>query len=150
VQAVLAQGAPFTLRASGSSMFPFIRDGDLVTLSPAQGWTPRRGDVVAFVGQAGRALLIHRIVGEQGERYLLKGDATSGVDGWVCSEQILGFVSRVDRGGKRVHLGLGREKSWIAWLTLRRLPFPRLLPVWTVVRRTLRAGSRKQRTERTE
>ena len=49
LQATLAEGAPFTFRARGSSMHPFIKDGDVITVSPLGEDSPGLGDVVAFV-----------------------------------------------------------------------------------------------------
>ena len=44
----LARGAPFRFTATGSSMIPFVRDGDEITVSPLGGAAPRIGDVVAL------------------------------------------------------------------------------------------------------
>src|SRR3972149_2843356 len=58
---------------SGSSMQPGFGAGDLVMLRPAGGY--QIGDVVAYRdGQLG-ALILHRIVGQDGPGYVLKGDS---------------------------------------------------------------------------
>ena len=49
LQTAMAKGAPFSFRARGSSMHPFIRDGDVITVSPLGEGSPGLGDVVAFV-----------------------------------------------------------------------------------------------------
>lgn len=48
LKGVLEMGAAFRFRANGASMTPFIKQGDLVTLSPYSGSAPRLGDVAAF------------------------------------------------------------------------------------------------------
>ena len=128
LQAVLARGAPFRFRAMGPSMFPFIRDGDVVTVAPLKGIRLRRGDVVACVPPRLDALVIHRVVARRGQSYLVKGDATSEADGLVHEADILGRVMRVERRGSEVRLGLGVERHLIAILArsglLVRMVFP--------------------------
>lgn len=117
LRAVLGEGVPFTFRAKGFSMSPFIRDGDLVTVSPLQDALPRLGDIVAFVGPGGERLIIHRVVGTRGDFHLLRGDATSEVDGLVREGDILGRVTQVERDGQEIRLGLGPERFLIAIMT---------------------------------
>jgi hypothetical protein len=117
LRAVLGKGVPFTFRAKGLSMSPFIRDGDVVTVSPLQDAMPRLGDVLAFVGPGGERLVIHRVVGGGCDSYLVRGDATSEVDGLVREGDILGRVTGVERDGQEIRLGLGPERLLIAILT---------------------------------
>ena len=49
MRAVLAKGVPFRFCARGWSMAPFIRDGDVITVSPLRQSLPGVGEVVAFV-----------------------------------------------------------------------------------------------------
>jgi hypothetical protein len=116
LQAVLARGAPFRFRAKGPSMFPFIRDGDVVTVAPLKGIRLRRGDVVACVPPRRDTLVIHRVVARRGQSYLVKGDATSEADGLVQEADILGRVMSVERRGSEVRLGFGLERQLIAML----------------------------------
>lgn len=126
LQAVLARGAPFRFRASGPSMFPFIRDGDVVTVAPLQGTRPHWGEVVACIRPGQDRLVIHRVVGRRGNSYLVKGDAASGVDGLVQELDILGRVIRIERRGAEVRIGLGPERYVIAILVRSGL-FPRVI-----------------------
>jgi hypothetical protein len=141
LRSVLGQGLPFSFRATGASMSPFIRDGDKVTLSPLQGHTPRRGDVVACVGPGGQRLIVHRVVGKRGDSYLVKGDAASRVDGLVPREGILGCVTKVERDGKQVSIGLGPERFLLGDLTRSRFLMSLLLPVRWLVRRIMRKSA---------
>ena len=136
VRTVLDQGAPFTFQAGGSSMFPFIRDGDAVTVSPPQ-QEIGIGDVVAVIQPGGGRLVVHRVLARRGDAFFTKGDAATEGDGWMPREQMVGKVTRLQRKGIDVRCGLGPERRLIAALSQRRLPFPLLLPLWRRVRACL-------------
>src|SRR5512142_2476662 len=74
LRAVLARNVPFRFRARGSSMHPFLRDGDQVTVSPATGALFHSGDVVAFVDPAVGRLIVHRIIAVSRGEFLMQGD----------------------------------------------------------------------------
>jgi signal peptidase I len=124
LQATLGEGAPFRFRARGFSMDPFIRDGDVITVSPLGENSPGMGDVVAFVQREIEKLLIHRVIRIKANAYFMKGDNTKGVDSSVPPANVLGLVTRVERGRKRVFIGLGPERYLIALLTRRGLTIP--------------------------
>jgi len=119
LRAVLEKGAACRFRVKGSSMRPFIREGDIVTISPD--FRPRRclGQAVAFVHTVTRKLLIHRVVAKEGCSFVLKGDNCAEADVPVAEESILGRVSRVERSGRWLVLGLGPERHIIAWISRR-------------------------------
>jgi hypothetical protein len=116
---VLRKGAPFTFRAGGFSMSPFIKDGDDITLFPLNGISPGLGDVVAFIHKGNGMPFIHRVVGKKGNAYLLKGDNATETDGFIPESDILGCVRMVERKGLRVFFGLGPERFLIAYLNRR-------------------------------
>ncbi len=115
-------------------MHPFIRDGDVLTVSPCRGKRPRPGDVVAFRHPASQKLVIHRLIARLGNSCLIRGDGASQADGLTPWENVIGAVSRVERGGRPVRLGLGPERRLIAWLSRRDLLQPLLHRVWQVRR----------------
>jgi len=117
LQATLAKGVPFRFRARGFSMDPFIRDGDVITVSPLGEDSPGLGDVVAFVQREIEKLFIHRVIRIKENSYFIKGDNTRGVGSPVPPANVLGLVTRVERGRKRVFIGLGPERFLIALLT---------------------------------
>jgi hypothetical protein len=119
LQDVLRKGVPFTFRAKGSSMSPFIKDGDDLTLFPLNGISPGLGDVVAFIHKGNGMPFVHRVVGEKGNTYLLKGDNATETDGLISESDILGCVRMVERRGLRVFFGLGPERFLIAYLNRR-------------------------------
>lgn len=130
VRAVLDKGALFRFRAKGFSMSPFIEDGDVLTLTSLAGTSPRCGDVVAFRRPQTGKLIIHRVVEKRGTSYLIRGDNSPEGDGLVPKANILGYVTKVERDGKKVFLGLGPERFLIAFLIRRGVCFRLLLLVW--------------------
>ena len=118
MQAVLAKGVPFRFCARGWSMVPFIRDGDVITVSPLQDDLPGTGEVVAFVRPGAGNLVVHRIVARCNAAVCIQGDNGMGYsDGIIPQENLLGRVTRVERQGRSIWLGLGPERFIIAWLS---------------------------------
>jgi hypothetical protein len=127
MRAVLARGVPFRFCARGWSMAPFIRDGDVITVSPLLA-RPGVGEVVAFVRPGAGNLVVHRVVGRRGLAVLIQGDSAPELpDGLVPRDNLLGRVTRIERQGRDVWLGLGAERYAIAWLSRSR----RLVPLGT-------------------
>lgn len=118
LRAVLARGVPFRFRARGWSMAPFIRDGDVITVSPLRNAPPRVGEVVAFARPGAGNLVVHRVVARCGAGSLVAGDGVEQfTDGVIPAQNLLGRVTRVERNGHDVWLGLGPERIVIAWLS---------------------------------
>jgi len=130
---VLARGKVFRFRAKGSSMSPFILNGDLISISPLFNTPPAIGEVVAFVDTGWGKLVVHRIVSKTKAGYLIKGDnQIESTDGIIPLENILGRLTAVEREGKGIRLGFGPEKSLIAFLSRKALLKPflsRLAPL---------------------
>ena len=132
------KGLSCKFQAKGHSMSPFIKDGDAITVSPKIGCSPRFGDVVAFIHPRTEKLFIHRVVWKKRDAYIVKGENTLESDGLIKKENILGVVTKVERKGKKVFLGLGPERFLIALLTRKNLLLPVLLPVWRIFRPAVR------------
>lgn len=119
MQAVHAKGRPFRFSAGGHSMAPFIRNGDVISVSPL--FPPRlpgRGDVVAFLHPETKLLCVHRVLSGSGDTFLLQGDNLPGrSDGMISREAIIGRVTHVERRGRSVRLGLGPERLLLAILS---------------------------------
>ena len=131
---ILGKDAECRFQAKGHSMSPFIKDGDVVTISPLSGSSPRLGDVVAFNHPEAGKLVIHRIVREKGDFYLVRGENAFEADGYIEKRDILGFVTRVERKGRRVLTGLGPERLLIAFLSRSGFLLPLRHLVWKMVR----------------
>jgi hypothetical protein len=117
LRAVLAKGKPFRFRVMGFSMSPFIKDGDVVTVSPLVGRKPGTGEIVAFLRPGTDKVAIHRIVRKKSGWFFLRGDNTYSVDGVLPLDRILGAVSGVERNGRKVHGSVGRWSPAVALLS---------------------------------
>lgn len=118
MQAVHAKGLPFRFNAGGHSMAPFIRDGDVITVSPLAADAPGPGEVAAFVHPETQRLCLHRVLSVSKGRFLIQGDnLPEKPDGMIPREALVGRVTRVERAGRRVRLGLGPERLLIAYLS---------------------------------
>ncbi len=104
MRSVLGKGKPFRFEARGTSMHPFIRDGDRVTVAPFAGREPRPGDIVAFADPGTDGVRVHRVVGAAAGRFVLKGDYDLRADK-VGRDAILGLVVRLERGDRDRPLG---------------------------------------------
>jgi signal peptidase I len=140
LKAVMARNRPFRFRAGGSSMAPFIKDGDVVTLSPLRERRLRPGDPVAFCSNETGMLIVHRIVRKRPEGFLVRGDNAAHPDGTVPAADILGWVTRIERRGRKVRLGRSPERRAVAFLS--RIGI--LRPLVFRARRLLRRGNDKR------
>jgi signal peptidase I len=97
--------------ADGTSMVPTLRTGDLVILHRAEAYSP--GDLVAYRSRSLDRIVIHRIVGVDGGRFVMRGDANTWEDPDHPTEaEIL--------GERWITIpGAGRLLGWIhrPWLT---------------------------------
>ncbi len=126
---VLGRGLPFRFRAHGWSMAPFIKDRDVITIAPYTVKLPRVGDIVAYVRPESEKVVVHRIIGTRKGLSILQGD--NGLDvpeELIPAGNILGRVTRIERNGHDIWIGLGPERFMIAWLSRSRLINP--LSAW--------------------
>lgn len=142
VKDILSKGAECRFQAKGHSMSPFIKDGDIVTISPLTNSSPGLGDVVAFNHPENEKLIIHRVVEKRNNDYYVRGDNLLETDGLVQAKDILGYVNKVERDGKNVRVGLGPERFLIAFLTGKGLFISFVLPIWRVVPPIIKRGVR--------
>lgn len=106
----LNKGASLRFRVKGWSMFPFIRNGDIVTVISQDNGTFPVGAVVAVaLGPSGK-LLIHRIVDKHQDMYLIKGDNLFYSDGFAAGKDILGIITMVERPDKKIITGSKIER----------------------------------------
>lgn len=134
LSAVLLKGSSMRFLAKGFSMAPFILDGDVITLSPFREKSPGVGVVVAFFNPRFEKIMVHRIVGKKGNSFLIRGDNSPGLDGWIEREHIFGRVIKVERGGKKIFLGAGYGNRAIAFLSRWGLLVPLIYPLRKIYR----------------
>jgi signal peptidase I len=102
------------LRVSGTSMLPVMRPGDLLTVESAEIADISRGEIVVFTLN-GR-LVCHRVTekftdnaGDSCEpifttRLVTRGDRMRRNDPLVSGSELLGRVTQIERGNRRVRI----------------------------------------------
>jgi len=104
-------------RALGSSMNPWIRHGDILTVRRVDAAKIRRGQVVFY--RSGGSFLAHRVVGkvqQQNELLLVtRGDAVPSPDAPLAASHVLGRVIRIERGGRGINLESPAREA-LGWL----------------------------------
>ena len=116
-RSLFGEGISLRLRVGDTIMSPFIKPGDLVVLSPLGTRKPSIGDVVMFVRPRTQKIFIQRMIKKAMNSYLVKGDGAQEAMGIVPMANVLGLVTRVERGGRRILFGLGPERVLIALLS---------------------------------
>lgn len=101
IEEKLESGGSVTFEPRGVSMLPLIRQGkDSVTISALKE-KPKKGDVIFYRRADGRFVL-HRIVGEDSQGYILCGDNQCLLEHGVTADCIIGIMTEVIRDGKSV------------------------------------------------
>lgn len=103
------------LPAQGDSMYPALRDGDLVTLRPIPLLDRLHvGDIVLY-RRADSVLVLHRILNKTGSELVLNGDNCTYFE-YPTQEQLIGILESYQRDGQE--------------LAPRRLPYQFYLWLW--------------------
>ena len=121
LDALLSRGAPARFQARGFSMYPCIRDLDVVTVSPLPGRSLRAGDIIAFRQPASGSLVLHRILRAEPDGFLVRGDNLATPDGLVPPADVLGLVTLAERRGAVVYRAAAGDASPTAILLILRL-----------------------------
>ena len=100
--------------ASGYSMFPFLRKGDILTIEPVPMETIKRGDVVVFESE--EKWIAHRVIkirsNARGLEFLLRGDSCIEFDPAVDKENYIGSVKVFTRKNSKKVLSSGVLNAW--------------------------------------
>lgn len=128
-ETTLQRGAHARLTVSGSSMLPFMRQGDVVELAPVAAM-PQNGALVLLRRDEGTYVL-HRVVRVSTDRFWLLGDAQTVCEGPFTQRHIVANIVAAWRGGTAIVL---RPPTWRLWYWLRPLR-PALLRWGARVRR---------------
>ncbi len=93
---------PVRIQLNGYSMNPLIRGyRDYVTVIPIQDQL-QNGDIVMFCEPGTERYVIHRIWDQNAEKILTWGDNCLYPDGWLSADAILGKISLIERGKRRI------------------------------------------------
>ena len=136
LQAALAKRVSFRFRAKGFSMSPFIKNDDVITISPLNKSSIIFGKSVAFIQPEKKKLTIHRVIGRNKNSCFTKGDNAFEIDGLVPLKNILGTVSKIERRHRKVFIGLGLSRFVIAFLSRMKILFF-ILCIWRIIRKSL-------------
>ena len=104
ILSVLESGNSVELQATGCSMFPSLRHGDMVIINPIKtGDLPESGNIVVF--KTNNGLVMHRMVksaaDNNGEQIIItRGDCQKENDIPVQLKQIIGVAVKYKRSGK--------------------------------------------------
>lgn len=92
---ILRSGGAFSFRANGSSMYPFLPNGTILTVIPVHSHDLGVGDIVLY--RIADRLIVHRIVNRAtfGNRtfFGIRGDNCTGSPHRVTGSDVLGLVS---------------------------------------------------------
>jgi len=112
-EAGLQEAGHLWLRVQGASMLPFLQEGDRLLLLPLSDGEPRMGDLLVFV--QGEHLVVHRLLGRDGDRLCLAGDALGQADPSVDRDALLGRASTLVCRWGRADLD---QRPWPAFQAL--------------------------------
>lgn len=119
---LLRDGTGVRFKATGGSMWPDVRDGDVIEIEQVDFAGLRVGDIAYTVNRAGK-ILVHRVVKKtnngQGRFVVTKGDALEFPDEIISAERVLGRVRKVSRAGQSIDLknrSMELQGYCIAWL----------------------------------
>ena len=98
---LLAGGADIVaVPIKGSSMRPFLKEGDTVFVSPLSS-PPGKGQIILYRRPGGRYIL-HRVLSKKGGAYSALGDAQLIPEHGILPSQIIGCAAAADRCGRRI------------------------------------------------
>jgi len=118
---LLDRGETVSLKARGKSMWPFIKDGDQVSIGPLVG-PPTPGQVVLVPNDDFGQL--HRVIaGPVDGKVHIRGDALYRPDGWISITRVAGRLISQKRNGRRIPVRSGPNTVFAATVLgrLRRL-----------------------------
>ena len=96
---------PLVFTYSGTSMYPFLRESDILLINPDSGYLLSKGDIILFEHPENKNSIVHRIVSIEGDRVYTKGDNSRKPDPWVLKKtDIKGTVIQIWRNRKIIHI----------------------------------------------
>ena len=122
--ALLRTGQMVRFRATGLSMDPTIRDGDVLTVEPVDLGEVRPGEILLY--RTERGVIAHRLmrreVVETQLLYILRGDASATCDPPVSYGDVLGLVTSLRRRRRSRSLTNPWTRQWhVTWAAATRL-----------------------------
>lgn len=113
VKEIIANGGFFSFKARGFSMYPFIHDGDILTISPVNTNELKSGDIILYKSFDDR-IVLHRFIGKvkigNDEMLKVRGDALMGNPEYIVASNVIGKAVKQQRNSKVIDLQRGASK----------------------------------------
>ena len=107
---ILLKGGSVRFRAKGASMYPLIRDGEVILIEPADISRVRYADMLFCHDRDGKPV-VHRVIKrckKDGKISIVtKGDHSSSSDGCIFPEEIIGRVSAIEKADNVIRVDKG-------------------------------------------
>lgn len=104
-------------RATGASMMPTIRPGDVLTVQSGEAARFEPGQIILF--RRDGTLVAHRILEISGDKVRTRGDSLPNADSPITKSEIVGRVVSVDRRGQSVRFDLASWRRTVAYVLRR-------------------------------
>jgi len=100
---LLERGTCVRFQAAGHSMYPAIKDGEMIKVEPVEPSHIKKGDIVLYRMKKG--VIAHRVVHIERRNggspfFVIRGDTLETCDGIVEPRQVIGRVISVERNGR--------------------------------------------------
>jgi hypothetical protein len=115
----LRAGDAIRFRARGASMWPAVRGGALVEVTPCAAADLRAGELGAF--ERDGAVVVHRVAAHTATSIRFTGDAVSGSDGDIEHARILGRARVLEQRRLRLRIPSRHHLRTLARALRRRL-----------------------------
>ena len=102
IKEFLQLGSCVRMTATGSSMWPFLRNGDIIEISSIGNLPVRPGEIVLAIHR--ERYLLHRVIQINMRGIFIAGDAQSYFQGPIAPDMVLGRVVALQRGSALLKL----------------------------------------------
>lgn len=117
---ILRERGELVYTCEGDSMFPLIRQRDLVVIKKWDGRRLRKYDIPLYKRDSGQYVL-HRVIRVRRHDYVLCGDNRYKAETGVSDRHILGVLTAIVRNGKTLRLDAPQFRRYAKRLFWRRL-----------------------------
>jgi signal peptidase I len=139
-QETLEKGSFLRLRALGSSMFPFIRPGDIITARRVLPENLTVGQVLFYYKDGN--FFAHRLkVRSRDSLMITRGDNLPFNDNSITPSEVLGKVVMIERRGRKIDMESGLIRL-VNWAIAR-------IPIYWIIRSMSLGGKIKRALQRT-
>jgi signal peptidase I len=91
----ISEGNSVLLSVKGTSMLPFLHEGDVLTLVPFYGSELKFGDIVLFKNK--RKKILHRIIKKNNNKLVIQGDAFWKIKEKVTTDDVIARLQKIKR-----------------------------------------------------